>query len=108
MHKTEQQFREIFAQQAEEEGNALVAKLFRAAVQLARKDGDRVAELTFADAIFREEISRVSRQTTQEDHDSLNEVEYYGCAVCGFILEHKPLENCPSCTAKPKSYFKVA
>ena len=140
-----------FAKQAEKEGHAQVAKLFRAAaeaetvhahahlralghvkdttenlkdaiagethefktmypamIEEAKEEGNKTAERSFAYANEVEEVHANLYQKALDNLDSLEEVDYYVCSVCGYTCENEPPEKCPVCGARPKAFSKVA
>ena len=140
-----------FAKQAEKEGHAQVAKLFRAAaeaetvhahahlralghvkdtaenlkdaiagethefktmypamIEEAKEEGNKTAEQSFAYANEVEEVHANLYQKALDNLDSLEEVDYYVCSVCGYTCENEPPEKCPVCGARPKAFSKVA
>jgi rubrerythrin len=139
-----------FAQKADKEGYAQVAKLFRAAaeaetvhahthlralkginstadnlkeaiggetyefqsmyppmLETAKEEGDKIAERSFSYANEVEKVHAALYQKALDNLDSLEEVDYYVCSVCGYTCENEPPDECPVCKAKAKAFFKV-
>jgi rubrerythrin len=121
-----------FAQKADREGYAQVAKLFRAAaeaetvhahthlramkgvgstadnlkeaiggetyefqsmyppmIETAKEEGDKAAERSFTYANDVEKVHAALYQKALDNLDSLEEVDYYVCSVCGYTCENE-------------------
>jgi rubrerythrin len=73
----------------------------------AKREGLPAAEGTFA---FANEVEKIHANLYQDALDNLNslkEVEYYVCSICGNTCENEPPETCPICGAKAKAFFKT-
>jgi rubrerythrin len=108
MKRFESSFKELFALQAEVDGNLRIAELFRSSSQEDREEmGD---SLHLQSVLQRIENSQFETSLYEESEDVLNnvqEVDYYSCTVCGYVREERPQENCPMCSAVPSAYHKV-
>ena len=59
---------------------------------------------------FANEVEKIHAQLYQKALDNLNslpEVDYYVCPVCGYTCENEAPDTCPVCSAKGKAFFKV-
>jgi len=85
------EFKEMYPdmiREAEEEGNKNAARSFR----------------------FANEVEKVHAELYQkaiDNLDSMTEVDYYVCSVCGYTCEAEPPEKCPVCNANQNAFFKV-
>ena len=108
MAKSRRKLEEVFAFQAEEDGNARVAQLFRMANRAIEERGETMPVNSFP----QHETLTLGEGGLQkewlEDLENLEEVEYYVCSVCGFVSERKPQEKCGRCQADPSASFRTA
>ena len=72
----------------------------------AKREGLPAAEGTFAFANEVEKIHANLYQNALDNLNSLKEVDYYICSICGNTCENEPPETCPICGAKAKAFFK--
>ena len=72
----------------------------------AKREGLPAAEGTFAFANEVEKIHANLYQNALDNLNSLKEVDYYVCSICGNTCENEPPETCPICGAKAKAFFK--
>ena len=81
-----------FAKEAEEEGNADAARLFKQIAKIEKHHEER----------YRRLLERVENGTVYERETPVR----WKCTVCGYIHEGtKPLANCPACK-HPKEYWE--
>jgi rubrerythrin len=75
-------------------------------IAAAQTAGDKVAERSFSYANEVEKVHAALYQKALENIDSLEDVDYYVCSVCGYTCEKEAPEVCPVCGAKAKAFFK--
>jgi rubrerythrin len=73
----------------------------------AQEENLKAAELTFNFANEVEKVHAALYQHALDNLDSLKEVDYYVCTVCGYTCENEPPDKCPVCNAKASAFFKV-
>lgn len=73
----------------------------------AQEEELKAAELTFNFANEVEKVHAALYQHALDNLDSLKEVDYYVCTVCGYTCENEPPDKCPVCNAKASAFFKV-
>lgn len=73
----------------------------------AQKEKLKAAELTFNFANEVEKVHAALYQHALDNLDSLKEVDYHVCTVCGYTCENEPPDKCPVCMAKASAFFKV-
>ena len=59
---------------------------------------------------YANEVEKVHANLYQKALDNLNsleDVDYYVCSVCGYTCESEAPDTCPVCSAKKKAFFKV-
>jgi len=76
-------------------------------IALAKEEGNKSAERSFAYANEVEKIHANLYQKALDNLDNLEEVDYHVCSVCGYTCEKEPPDKCPVCGARPKAFFKV-
>jgi rubrerythrin len=81
--------------------------MYPAMIEHARQEGNTNAERSFRFANEVEKVHASLYQKALENMDSLEEVDYYVCSVCGYTCEGNPPERCPVCGAKSSSFFEV-
>ena len=139
-----------FAQKADTEGHAQVARLFRAAaaaetvhahahlrtlkgvggtadnlkeaiagethefknmypamIEEAKAEGEKAALRSFSYANDVEKIHADLYTKALNNLDSMEEVDYWVCNVCGYTCESEAPDACPVCKAPKKAFFKV-
>lgn len=139
-----------FAKQADRDGHAQVAKLFRAAaeaetvhahahlrtmgginttaenlkeaisgetfefkkmypemIEVAKAEDNKSALRSFNYANEVEKVHAALYQKALDNLDSLEDVDYYVCSVCGYTCESEAPDVCPVCSAKFKAFSKV-
>ncbi len=76
-------------------------------IEVAKEEGNKRAERSF---VYANEVEKVHAELYQkaiDNLDSLEEVDYYVCSVCGMTVENEPPDTCPVCGAKASAFFKV-
>ena len=76
-------------------------------IEEAKEEGNKSAERSF---VFANEVEKVHAELYQnaiDNLDSLEEVDYHVCSVCGMTVENEPPDKCPVCGAKGSAFFKV-
>ena len=73
----------------------------------AQEEKIKAAELTFNFANEVEKVHAALYQHALDNLDSLKEVDYYVCSVCGYTCENEPPDKCPVCNAKASAFSKV-
>jgi rubrerythrin len=73
----------------------------------AKEEGNKTAERSFVYANEVEQVHAKLYQNALDNLDSLEEVDYHVCSVCGMTVENEPPDNCPVCGAPASAFFKV-
>lgn len=76
-------------------------------IEEAKEEGNKSAERSF---VFANEVEKVHAELYQkaiDNLDSLEEVDYHVCSVCGMTVENEPPDKCPVCGAKSSAFFQV-
>jgi rubrerythrin len=81
--------------------------MYPAMIDNAKQEGIKAAERSFSFANEVEKVHANLYQKALDNLDSLEEVDYYVCSVCGYTCENKPPDNCPVCGAKSTAFFEV-
>ena len=76
-------------------------------IEAAQSEGHTAAERSFMYANAVEKIHAELYQKALDKMGSLEETDYWVCAVCGYTCEDEAPDNCPVCQAKKKVFFKV-
>jgi rubrerythrin len=76
-------------------------------IKAAKEEGNKTAERSFVYANEVEKIHAELYQKALDNLDSMEEVDYYVCSVCGMTCEHEAPDTCPVCGAKASAFFKV-
>ena len=76
-------------------------------IQAAKEESNAAAERSFTYANEVEKVHAALYQKALDNLDSLEEVDYYVCSVCGYTCENEAPDECPVCKAKKKAFFKV-
>jgi rubrerythrin len=76
-------------------------------IENAESAGDKNAARSFRYANEVEKVHAELYQKALDQMESLEEVDYYVCSVCGYTCESEPPETCPVCNANQKAFFKV-
>jgi rubrerythrin len=99
---------ELLALQAEQDGNARVAQLFRLANRAINDRGEITAVSSFRQYEGLDQGEGGLQEDWLADLENLEEVDYYICSVCALVREHKPHEKCGRCQADPSAFFRTA
>ena len=75
-------------------------------IAAAQAEGNKAAERSFTYANEVEKIHAALYQKALDNLDSLAEVDYYVCSVCGYTCEDEAPDVCPVCGATAKAFFK--
>ena len=76
-------------------------------IAAAKAEGNKAAERSFTYANEVEKIHATLYQKALDNLDSMEEVDYFVCSVCGYTCETEPPDVCPVCKAKASAFFKV-
>ncbi|WP_027185433.1 rubrerythrin family protein [Desulfovibrio inopinatus] len=76
-------------------------------IEHAKEEGHKAAERSFTYANAVEKIHADLYQKALDNIESLADVDYYVCSVCGYTCESEAPEKCPVCSAAAKAFFKV-
>jgi rubrerythrin len=76
-------------------------------IKAAKEEGNKTAERSFVYANEVEKIHAELYQKALDNLDSMEEVDYYVCSVCGMTCENEAPDTCPVCGAKASAFFKV-
>ena len=82
-------------------------EMYPAMIDNAIEDGSKAAERSFTYANKVEKVHAALYQKASDNLDTLEEVDYYVCSVCGFTCENEPPDTCPVCGAKSSAFFKT-
>jgi len=82
-------------------------KMYPEMIEVAKQEGNKSAERSFTYANEVEKIHAKLYQKAIDNLDSLEEVDYYVCGVCGMTVENEPPDTCPVCGSKASVFFKV-
>jgi rubrerythrin len=81
--------------------------MYPAMIADAEAEGEKAALRSFNYANDVEKIHADLYTNALEKMESLEEVDYYVCSVCGYTCESQPPDVCPVCKAKASAFFKV-
>ena len=81
--------------------------MYPAMIEEAKAEDEKAALRSFTYANEVEKIHADLYSKALENMDSLEEVDYYVCSVCGYTCESEAPDECPVCKAKKKAFFKV-
>jgi len=76
-------------------------------IKKAQEEGQKAAERSFQYANAVEKIHAELYQRALERLDTMPEVDYHVCNVCGYTCEGEAPDTCPVCGAKSNSFSKV-
>jgi rubrerythrin len=76
-------------------------------IATAEAEGNKAAVQTFTYANAVEKVHANLYQKALDNLDTLPEVDYYVCSVCGYTCESAPPDTCPVCKAKAKAFAKI-
>ena len=82
-------------------------EMYPAMIDDAIKDGIKAAERSFTYANTVEKVHASLYEKAFDNLDTLEEVDYYVCSVCGFTCENEPPDSCPVCGAKSTAFLEV-
>lgn len=82
-------------------------EMYPAMIEEATDEGNKGAVRSFNYANEVEKVHASLYQKALDNLDTLEEVDYYVCSVCGYTCEGEPPEACPVCKSKAKAFFKV-
>jgi rubrerythrin len=81
--------------------------MYPAMIEDAKAEDNSGALRSFEYANAVEKVHAELYQKALDNLDSLEEVDYYVCSVCGYTCENEAPDECPVCKAKKKAFFKV-
>ncbi|MGD9227949.1 MAG: rubrerythrin family protein [Desulfobacterales bacterium] len=81
--------------------------MYPAMIEDAKAEDNSAALRSFEYANAVEKVHADLYQKALDNMDSLEEVDYYVCSVCGYTCEIDAPDECPVCKAKKKAFFKV-
>jgi len=81
--------------------------MYPAMIEDARQEGNKSAERSFSFANEVEKVHAGLYRKALDNLDSLEEVDYYVCSVCGYTCEGEPPERCPVCGAQSSAFFEA-
>ncbi len=76
-------------------------------IEHAKEEGHKAAERSFTFANEVEKVHADLYQNALDNMDSLPDVDYYVCSVCGYTCEPGAPEKCPVCGAGAKAFSKI-
>lgn len=76
-------------------------------IEDAKAENEKAALRSFSYANDVEKIHAELYSKALDNLDSLEEVDYYVCDVCGYTCEGESPDKCPVCKASKKAFFKV-
>jgi len=82
--------------------------MYPSMIEEARREGNKNAERSFRFANEVEKVHADLYQKALDNLDSLEEVDYYVCSVCGYTCEVEPPERCPVFSAQSSAFFQVS
>ncbi len=82
-------------------------EMYPAMIEVAKSEDNKSALRSFTYANEVEKVHAALYQNALDNLDSLKEVDYYVCSVCGYTCESEAPDVCPVCSAKAKAFFKV-
>ena len=80
-------------------------EMYPAMIETAKEEGNKSAERSFSYANEVEKIHAGLYQKVLDNLDSLEEVDYYVCSVCGWTGEGEPPDECPLCKVKKEKFI---
>jgi len=80
-------------------------KMYPVMIQEAEEEGNTSALRSFRFANEVEKIHAGLYQKALDNLQSLEEVDYFICPVCGYTVENEPPETCPVCGAKGRAFY---
>ena len=82
-------------------------QMYPAMIEAAKEEGNQSALRSFNYANDVEKIHAALYQNAVDNLDSLADVDYYVCSVCGYTCESEAPDTCPVCNSKGKVFFKA-
>ncbi len=76
-------------------------------IENAKEEGNTAATRSFEYANEVEKIHAQLYQNALDNIESLEEVDYYVCSVCGNTCENEAPDVCPVCGSKKQVFFKA-
>ena len=76
-------------------------------IETAKEEGQKAGERSFTYANEVEKVHASLYHNALDNLESLEEVDYHVCSVCGYTCEKEPPDKCPVCNAKSSVFFKV-
>jgi len=76
-------------------------------IEEAKAEDESAALRSFSYANEVEKVHADLYQKALDNLNSLEEVDYMVCSVCGYTCENDAPDVCPVCGAKAKAFFKV-
>jgi rubrerythrin len=76
-------------------------------IDVAKAEENKSALRSFNYANEVEKVHAALYQKAIDNLDSLEDVDYYVCSVCGYTCESEAPDVCPVCSAKKKAFSKV-
>ena len=81
--------------------------MYHAMIEEAKAEDESAALRSFSYANEVEKVHADLYQKALDNLNSLEEVDYMVCSVCGYTCEKDAPDVCPVCGAKAKAFFKV-
>ena len=82
-------------------------QMYPGMIEAAKEEGHQSALRSFNYANEVEKIHAALYQKAHDNLDSLADVDYYVCSVCGYTGESEAPDTCPVCNSKGKTFFKA-
>ena len=82
-------------------------EMYPSFIEVAEKEGNAGAEMSFKNANAVEEIHAGLYQKALDDLGSNQGTDYYVCQVCGNTVEGEAPDKCPICGAPKKMFKKI-
>ena len=82
-------------------------EMYPAMIVNSKQEGLKAAERTLSLANEVEKVHADLYQKALDKMDTLDEVDYFVCSICGYTCEDDPPESCPVCGAKSTVFFQV-
>jgi rubrerythrin len=87
--------------------NAVNGIYYPAMMKEAEEEGEETAATVFSQARDVEGFHAKLYKRALDNLIAQRSTEYYVCAVCGYVAEREPPENCPVCNAPEEKFQKV-
>lgn len=82
-------------------------QMYPGMIEAAKEEGHQSALRSFNYANEVEKIHAALYQNAHDNLDSLADVDYYVCSVCGYTCESEAPDTCPVCNSRGKAFFKA-